>query len=78
MTTKEKAEAIVNRMFIKLGGKFGDSEWNAIVWQNTLIYDNAKKACNEMVTEILTSFVINLTDYQKEFWNEVQKEIEKL
>jgi len=78
MTPKEKAEAIVNRMFIKLGGKFGDSEWNAIVWQNTLIYDNAKKACNEMVIEILTSFVINLTDYQKEFWNEVQKEIEKL
>jgi len=78
MTPKEKAEAIVNRMFIKLGGKFGDSEWNAIVWQNTLIYDNAKKVCNEMVTEILTSFVINLTDYQTEFWIEVQKEIERL
>ena len=78
MTPKDKAEALVNRMFIKLGGKFGDSEWNAIVWQNTLIYDNAKKVCNEMVTEILTSFVINLTDYQTEFWIEVQKEIEKL
>ena len=78
MTPKEKAEAIVNKMFAKLGGKFGDSEWNPIVYQNTLIYDNAKKVCDEMVTEILTSFVINLTDYQTEFWIEVQKEIEKL
>ena len=78
MTPKEKAEAIVNKMFVKLGGKFGDSEWNPIVYQNTLIYDNAKKVCDEMVTEILTSFVINLTDYQTEFWIEVQKEIEKL
>ena len=78
MTPKEKAEAIVNKMFAKLGGKFGDSEWEPIVWKNTLIYDNAKKVCDEMVTEILTSFVINLTDYQTEFWIEVQKEIEKL
>lgn len=78
MTPKEKAEAIVNKMFTKLGGKFGDSEWNPIVYQNTLIYDNAKKVCDEMVTEILTSFVINLTDYQTEFWIEVQKEIKEL
>ena len=78
MTPKEKAEAIVNKMFVRLGGKFGDSNWDPIVWQNTLIYDNAKKVCYEMVTEILTSFVINLTDYQREFWIEVQKEIEKL
>lgn len=78
MTPKEKAEAIVNKMFVKLGGKFEDSEWNPIVWQNTLIYDNAKKVCDEMVTEIITSFVINLTDYQTDFWIEVQKEIEKL
>lgn len=78
MTPKEKAEAIVNKMFVKLGGKFGDSEWNPIVYQNTLIYDKAKKVCDEMVTEILTSFVINLTDYQTEFWIEVQKEIGKL
>ena len=78
MTPKEKAEAIVNKMFVRLGGKFGDSNWDPIVWQNTLIYDNAKKVCYEMVTEILTSFVINLTDYQIEFWIEVKKEIEKL
>lgn len=78
MSPKEKAEAIVNKMFVKLGGKFGDTEWNPIVWQNTLIYDNAKKVSDEMVTEILTSFVINLTDYQTDFWIEVQKEIEKL
>jgi len=78
MTPKEKAEAIVNKIFVRLGGKFGDSEWSSIVWQNTLIHDNAKKVCDEMVTEILTSFVINLTDYQRKFWIEVQKEIEKL
>jgi|VirMetMinimDraft_7_1064189.scaffolds.fasta_scaffold114202_3 hypothetical protein len=78
MKPKEKAEAIVNKMFVKLGGKFGDKNWEPIVWQNTLIYDNAKKVCDEMVTEILTSFVINLTDYQTDFWIEVQKEIEKL
>lgn len=78
MTPKEKAEDLVNKMFVKLGGKFGDSQWNPIVYQNTLINDQAKKVCDEMVTEILTSFVINLTDYQKEFWIEVQKEIEKL
>lgn len=78
MTPKDKAEAIVDRMFIKLGGKFGDSEWNAIVWKNTLIHDNAKKVCQAMVTEIMISKMIDLTDEQVLFWRQVQDEIEKI
>ena len=78
MKPKEKAEAIVDRMFIKLGGKFGDSEWNPIVWKNTLIHDNAKKVCQAMVTEIMISKMIDLTDEQVIFWRKVQDEIEKL
>jgi len=42
MTPKDKAEALVNRIFTKLGGKYGKSTWNPIVYQNTLIHDNAK------------------------------------
>lgn len=78
MTPKDKAQAIVDRMFIKLGGKFSDSEWNAIVWKNTLIYDNAKKVCQAMVTEIMVSKMIDLTDKQVIFWRKVQDEIENL
>lgn len=78
MTPKEKAEAIVNKMFVKLGGKFGDSEWNPIVYQNTLIYDKAKKVCEAMVTEIIISKMIDLTDEQVFFWRKVQDEIQKL
>ena len=78
MTPKEKAEAIVNRFFTKLGGKYGKSEWNPIVYQNTLIYDNAKKIAGLMVTEIIISKMIDLTDEQVYFWREVQEEIIKL
>lgn len=78
MNPKDKAEAIVDRMFVKLGGKFGDSNCNPIVWQNTLIYDNAKKVCQAMVTEIMISKMVDLTDGQVIFWRKVQDEIEKL
>jgi hypothetical protein len=78
MTPKDKAKAIVNKMFSKLGGKFGDSEWNPIVYQNTLIYNNAKKVCEAMVTEIMISKMIDLTDEQVIFWRKVHDEIKKL
>jgi hypothetical protein len=78
MTPKEKAEAIVNKMFAKLGGSFSETAYTPLTYKETKLYNNAKKVCDEMVTEILTSFIINLTDYQIEFWIEVQKEIKKL
>jgi len=68
MTPKEKAEAIYNK-------------FNRIVDRSHPLEDmdkTTKQLCDLFVTEILTSFVINLTDYQTEFWIEVQKEIEKL
>ena len=68
MTPKEKAEAL----YIK---------FNRIVDRSNPLEDidkTTKQLCDLFVTEILTSFVINLTDYQTEFWIEVQKEIEKL
>lgn len=78
MTPKDKAEALVNRIFTKLGGKYGKSSWNPIVYQNTLIYDNAKKVCQAMVTEIMISKMIDLTDEQVVFWRQVQDEIENV
>ena len=68
MTPKEKAEAVYNK-------------FNRIVDRSNPLEDmdkTTKQLCDLFVTEILTSFVINLTDYQTEFWIEVQKEIEKL
>ena len=68
MTAKEKAEALY-------------SKFNRIVDRSNPLEDmdkTTKQLCNLFVTETLTSFVINLTDYQTEFWIEVQKEIEKL
>ena len=68
MTSKEKAEALY-------------SKFNRIVDRSNPLEDidkTTKQLCNLFVTETLTSFVINLTDYQTEFWIEVQKEIEKL
>ena len=68
MTPKEKAEALYNK-------------FNRIVDRSNPLEDmdkTTKQLCDLFVTEILTSFVINLTDYQTEFWIEVQKEIEKL
>jgi len=68
MTPKEKAEAIYNK-------------FNRIVDTSNPLEDmgkTTKQICYLFVTEILTSFVINLTDYQTEFWIEVQKELEKL
>ena len=68
MTPKEKAEALY-------------SKFNRIVDRSNPLEDmdkTTKQLCDLFVTEILTSFVINLTDYQNEFWIEVQKEIEKL
>tara|TARA_Y100000592_G_scaffold3763_1_gene5418 strand:- start:737 stop:943 length:207 start_codon:yes stop_codon:yes gene_type:complete len=68
MTPKEKAEAIYKKFF------------RIVDRSNTLedMNKTTKQLCNLFVTEILTSFVINLTDYQTEFWIEVQKELEKL
>jgi hypothetical protein len=68
MTPKEKAEALYNKFY-------------RIVDRTNPLEDmdkTTKQLCNLFITEILTSFVINLTDYQTEFWNEVQKEIKKL
>lgn len=68
MTAKEKAEALY-------------SKFNRIVDRSNPLEDmdkTTKQLCDLFVTETLTSFVINLTDYQTEFWIEVQKEIEKL
>ena len=68
MTPKEKAEALY-------------SKFNRIVDISNPLEDmdkTTKQLCDLFVTETLTSFVINLTDYQTEFWIEVQKEIEKL
>ena len=68
MTPKEKAEALYNK-------------FNIIVDRSNPLEDmdkTTKQLCDLFVTEILTSFVINLTDYQTDFWIEVQKEIEKL
>ncbi|MBC8395650.1 MAG: hypothetical protein H8E16_00960 [Flavobacteriales bacterium] len=68
MTAKEKAEALYNKFY-------------RIVDRSNPLEDmdkTTKQLCNLFVTETLTSFVINLTDYQTEFWIEVQKEIEKL
>lgn len=78
MNPKDKAEAIVSRMFIKLGGSYGKYNWNPIVYQNTLIHNNAKKVCEAMVTEIMISKMIDLTDEQVCFWRKVQDEIQKL
>ena len=68
MTTKEKAEALYNKFY-------------KIVDRSNPLEDmdkTTKKLCDLFVTETLTSFVINLTDYQREFWIEVQKEINNL
>ena len=68
MTPKEKAEALYNKFY-------------RIVDRTNQLEDmdkTTKQLCNLFITEILTSFVINLTDYQTEFWHEVQKEIKKL
>jgi len=68
MTPKEKAEALYNK-------------FNRIVDRSNPLEDmdkTTKQLCDLFVTETLTSFVINLTDYQTEFWIEVQKEIERL
>ena len=68
MTPKEKAEALYNK-------------FNRIVDRSNPLEDmdkTTKQLCDLFITETLTSFVINLTDYQTEFWIEVQKEIEKL
>ena len=67
MTPKEKAEALYNK-------------FNRIVDRSNPLEDidkTTKQLCDLFVTEILTSFVINLTDYQTEFWIEVQKELKK-
>lgn len=68
MTPKEKAESLY-------------SKFNRIVDRSHPLEDidkTTKQLCDLFVTETLTSFVINLTDHQTEFWIEVQKEIKKL
>ena len=68
MTPKEKAEALYKK-FLRIVDRSNPLED---------MDKTTKQLCNLFVTETLTSFVINLTDYQTEFWIEVQKEIEKL
>ena len=68
MTPKEKAEALYNK-------------FSRIVDRSNPLEDidkTTKQLCDLFLTEILTSFVINLTDYQTEFWIEVKQEIENL
>lgn len=68
MTPKDKAEALYNK-------------FNRIVDRSNPLEDmdkTTKQLCDLFVTEILTSFVINLTDYQTDFWIQVQDEIKKL
>jgi len=68
MTPKEKAEGLYSKFY-------------EIVDRSNPLEDmgkTTKQLCNLFVTETLTSFVINLTDYQMDFWEEVKKEIEKL
>ena len=78
MTPKEKAEALTDKMFARIGGSFSETAYAPLTYKETKLYSSAKKVANEMVTEILTSFVINLTDYQIEYWKEVKQELEKL
>lgn len=69
MTPKEKAEALYNRV-------------------RTLVYrkeypleeldKSTKRICQLMVTEIMISKMIDLTDEQVVFWRQVQDEIEKI
>ena len=68
MTPKEKAQALY-------------SKFNRIVDRSNPLEDmdkTTKQLCNLFITETLTSFVINLADYQTDFWVEVQDEIKKL
>lgn len=68
MKAKEKADALYSKFY-------------RIVDRSNSLEDmnkTTKQLCDLFITEVLTSFVINLTDYQTEFWIEVQKEIEKL
>ena len=68
MTPKEKAEALYKKFF-------------RIVDRSNPLEDmgkTTKQLCDLFVKETLTSFVINLTDYQTEFWEEVKQEIKKI
>lgn len=67
MTPKEKAEALYNRVQIKVDKS------------NPLedIDKTTKKLCQLMITEIMISKMIDLTDEQVIFWRQVQDEIEK-
>ena len=64
MKAKEKADALYSKFY-------------RIVDRSNSLEDmnkTTKQLCDLFITEVLTSFVINLTDYQTEFWIEVQKE----
>jgi len=68
MTPKEKAEALYKKFF-------------RIVDRSNPLEDmgkTTKQLCNLFVTETLTSLLINLTDYQTEYWEEVKQEIKKI
>lgn len=68
MTPKEKAEALYSKFYrvVDVSNPLEDMD------------KTTKQLCNLFVTETLTSFVINLKDYQREYWQEVKQEIEKL
>jgi len=69
MTPKDKAEALYSRVRT-LGYRKGYplSELDKIT----------KRVCQLMVTEIMISKMIDLTDEQVIFWRNVQDEIEKI
>lgn len=65
---KDKADAIYSRVFLKVDKS------------NPLedIHITTKSICQLLVTEIMSSNMVDLTDEQTMFWRGVQDEIEKL
>jgi hypothetical protein len=65
MTAKEKAEALVNKMFSCVDE----------LHKYPMCIDTAKQTSLIAVNEILESFIVRLTPDQMNFWNEVREEI---
>lgn len=65
MTPKEKAEILLNKMY----------ECADPLYKYPMCFDTARQTALIAVNEILESFVINLSNDQLEFWEQVKKEI---
>ena len=68
MTPKDKAEALYDRVFIKVNKSNPLEDMGK----------TTKRICQLMVTEIMISKMIDLTDEQVVFWRQVQDEIENV